>query len=83
MTAHYDEFRPAIEFREDWSAPTVLRERAGRHPDRTYLVVPWAGESYTYGQVFDLAEKIGSAMLGPDVVTGDRVLIMLPNCARR
>lgn len=79
MTTYYDEYRPTFESRSDWASPTVLRTRAGRHPERTYLDVPWTGETFTYGETLDVAEKVGSAMLDAGAAPGDRVLIMLPN----
>jgi crotonobetaine/carnitine-CoA ligase len=81
MTLYSDEFRPTYQARSDWSSPTVLRDRADRHPDRIYLDVPWAGESFTYGETLESAEKIGRALLDGGAVPGDRVLIMLPNCS--
>ena len=81
MTAFYDEFQPTFESRADWSSPTVLRARALRHPERTYLDVPWTGESFTYGETLDVAENVASSMLDAGTAPGDRVLIMLPNCS--
>ena len=81
MTRYYDEYRPTYGSRDDWSSPAVLRDRAGRHPDRTYLEVPWAGESYSYAETLDTAERVGAAMLDAGAAPGDRVLIMLPNCS--
>jgi crotonobetaine/carnitine-CoA ligase len=81
VTAFYDEYQPTFASRDDWSSPIVLRERARRHPDRTYLEVPWAGESYTYGETLEQAERVGSAMLAAGAEPGDRVVIMLPNCS--
>ena len=59
----------------------MLRDRAARHPHRTYLDVPWAGESYTFAETLDLAERVGSGMLASGAQPGDRVLIMVPNCS--
>ena len=59
----------------------MLRDRAARHPHRTYLEVPWAGESYTFAETLDLAERVGSGMLAAGAQPGDRVLIMIPNCS--
>jgi crotonobetaine/carnitine-CoA ligase len=81
MTSFYDEYTPTFESRSHWSSPTVLRERALRHPDRTYLDIPWTGETYTYGETLEVAEKVASSMLDAGAITGDRVLIMLPNCS--
>jgi crotonobetaine/carnitine-CoA ligase len=81
VTDFYDEYRPTFESRRDWSSPTVLRERARRHPDRTYLEVPWTGEAYTYGETLELAARVGSSLLDAGAVPGDRVLMMLPNCS--
>ena len=81
MTQHYDEYSPTYPDRASWSSPRVLRDRAARHPHRTYLDVPWSGESYTFAETLDLAERVGSGMLAAGSQPGDRVLIMIPNCS--
>ncbi len=81
MTQYYDEYSPTFADRASWSSPWVLRDRAARHPHRTYLDVPWSGESYTFAETLDLAERVGSGMLASGAQPGDRVLIMVPNCS--
>ena len=81
MTQYYDEYSPTYADRTRWSSPRVLRDRAARHPHRTYLDVPWSGESYTFAETLDLAERVGSGMLASGAQPGDRVLIMIPNCS--
>ena len=81
MTQYYDEYSPTYPDRASWTSPRVLRDRAARHPHRTYLDVPWSGESYTFAEALDLAERIGSGMLAAGAQPGDRVLIMIPNCS--
>ncbi len=77
----YDEYRPTVGDRATWSSPHVLRHRARTRGDRVYLDVPWAGESYTYGETLALAEQLGRGMLAAGAEPGDRVLVMLPNCS--
>ena len=80
MTARfYDQYAPSDADRADWSSPQVLRDRAARHPDKVYLDVPWAAESFTYAETLTLAERVGSGMLAAGASQGDRVLIMIPN----
>lgn len=81
MTQYYDEYSPTYADRSSWSSPRVLRDRADRHPHGTYLDVPWSGESYTFAETLDLAERVGSGMLAAGAQPGDRVLIMIPNCS--
>jgi len=81
MTQYYEEYNPTFPTRSDWSSPTVLRERARRHPEKVYLDVPWANESFTYSETLDIAESVGSGMLHAGATYGDRVLIMIPNCS--
>lgn len=77
----YDEYAPTFEGRDQWSSPQVLRARARTHGDRVYLDMPWTGETYTYGETLQLAERIGRGMLDAGADPGDRVLLMLPNCS--
>lgn len=79
MTRFYDEYRPTFGERSAWSSPHVLRTRAETHGERVYLDVPWAGETYTYAETLEIAERVGSGMLAAGAVPGDRVLIMIPN----
>ncbi len=81
MTNYYEDYNPTFPSRSDWNSPTVLRERARRHPDKIYLDVPWANESFTFAETLDAAERIGSGMLNAGASQGDRVLIMIPNCS--
>ena len=77
----YDQYRPTFADRRHWNSPDVLRRRAGTHGDRTYLDVPSTGESYTYAETLDLAERVARNLLAAGAVPGDRLLIMLPNCS--
>ncbi len=77
----YDQYRPTFADRRHWNSPHVLRHRAETHGDRIYLDVPSTGESYTYAETLDLAERVARGLLGAGAVPGDRLLIMLPNCS--
>ena len=77
----YDQFRPTYVDRRRWNSPDVLRHRAETHGDRTYLDVPSTGESYTYAETLELAERVARNLLAAGAVPGDRLLIMLPNCS--
>ena len=79
MTNYYDQYSPSFDSRFDWNSPSVLRNHAYERPDSTYLVVPWADESYTYAQTLDISERVASGMLSTGACSGDRVLIMIPN----
>ncbi|GAA1164823.1 ATP-dependent acyl-CoA ligase [Ornithinimicrobium humiphilum] len=63
----------------DWTLPRVLRTRTARHPDKIFLDAPTWGVTLTYGEVLDLAERIGSGLLARGHARGDRVVIMMPN----
>ena len=77
----YDQFRPSFADRRHWNSPHVLRHRAETHGDRVYLDVPWTGESYSYSETLDLAERVARNLLAAGAIPGDRLLIMLPNCS--
>ena len=42
---------------------------------------PSTGESYTYSETLELAERVARNLLAAGAVPGDRLLIMLPNCS--
>lgn len=77
----YDQYRPSFADRGHWNSPHVLRHRAETHGDRVYLDVPWTGESYSYAETLDLAERVARNLLAAGAIPGDRLLIMLPNCS--
>ena len=79
MTRYYEEFEPTFESRVGWTSPAVLSMRARTHAERIYLEVPSTGESYTYAETLDIAERVGSGLLSAGAQIGDRVLIMIPN----
>ena len=79
MSEYFDEFKPTFEPRTNWTSPFVLKYRAAKHPDKIYLEVPWADESYTYAETLEISEKVGSGMLTQGAEPGDRLLIMIPN----
>ena len=81
MTKFYNEYSPTFDSRFDWNSPAVLRKRAEKHPDKIYLEVPWTNESYSYAETLNLAERVGSGMLSAGATSGDRMLIMIPNCS--
>ncbi len=81
MTRFYDEYIPSFQDRSDWSSPTVLRHHANKRPNSIYLTIPWTDESYSYAETLDISERIASGMLSTGASSGDRVLIMIPNCS--
>ena len=77
----YDQYRPTFDDRRGWNSPDVLRRRARTHGERTYLEVPATGETYSYAETLELAERVARGLLEAGAVPGDRLLIMLPNCS--
>ena len=75
----YRDHRPTFEDRGSWTTPAVLRARAARHGERTWLEVPSTGEAYTFGETLELAERVGSGLLARGHEPGDRLVIMAPN----
>src|SRR6516162_8350231 len=60
-------------------AEFFLDAPASRHPDKTAIV----GEprAVSYGELAKLANRVGNALLELGISGGDRVLIVLPDCA--
>jgi crotonobetaine/carnitine-CoA ligase len=75
----YNDHQPTDAAQSDWTLPNVLRTRAERTPDKTFLSAPTWGVSKTYGEMLDIAERIGSGLIARGHAAGDRVLIMMPN----
>ncbi|MCA6090792.1 (2,3-dihydroxybenzoyl)adenylate synthase [Streptomyces sp. SCA3-4] len=65
----------------------MLRERAGRHPDRVAVVDPTGtahGEQarrWTYGELDVRADRMAAGFLARGIGKGDRVVVQLPNVA--
>ncbi len=78
----YDVMEPTFADRETWSLPQVLRHRVETNGDSIYLDVPFEGVRYTYREMLELAQRVGSGLLGDGAERGDRVLIMAPNCSQ-
>ena len=69
-----------LPFHQDYPvAPlhSLLENSAGRYPDRPGLI--FGGIAYTYGQLWELAEKLATGLSGLGVQKGDVVAIHLPN----
>lgn len=83
MTRCYDEYRPTFEDRTSWTVPAVLAARAESHADQVFLDVPWqdGGRQWTFAETAAVAERIARSLLALGVSPGDRLLLMLPNCA--
>ena len=75
----YTDHRPTFGDRRRWTTPAVLRARAAEHGERTWLEVPSTGEVYTFAETLELAERVGSGLLGRGHRPGDRLVIMAPN----
>lgn len=79
---YYTELRPTFTDREQWALPTVLRTRAERTPDATYLDFPEEQLTFSYGETLASAERVGRALLDTGLEKGDRVIIMGANSSR-
>ncbi len=75
----YRDHHPTFEDRGSWTTPAVLRARAARHGDRTWLEVPSTGETYTFAATLEIAERVASGLLARGHEQGDRLVIMAPN----
>ena len=67
-------------------APLELPGRAASPGPRHTAIAststsPFTGESYTYAETLESAERVARGLLGAGAVPGDRLLIMLPNCS--
>lgn len=77
----FTDYRPTFADRSRWTLPDILRARAESHGDRVYLDVPHEDRRFTFAETLAAAERVGSGLLARGHEPGDRVLIMLPNCA--
>ncbi|MEW6275807.1 MAG: long-chain fatty acid--CoA ligase [Bacillota bacterium] len=58
----------------------LIRQTAYRYPSKTALVS--CGRKITYGEMDELSDRLAAALAGLGVQKGDRVAVMLPNCAQ-
>jgi crotonobetaine/carnitine-CoA ligase len=77
----YDDYTPTFPDRAGWTVSRVLAERATTHANAIYLDVPDVGLRLTYAQTNDAAHRIASGLLARAHEPGDRILIMMANCA--
>lgn len=66
--------------RSQWVLPRVLEHRARTHADRPFLQV-LGGPALTYAETDRAVTRLAHGLARLGVGRGDRVLIMLPNCA--
>ncbi len=57
----------------------VLRRAAAAAPDK--LAVVGTDGRWTYGELYERAERIARGLLSAGLTPGDRVVVQLPNCA--
>jgi crotonobetaine/carnitine-CoA ligase len=77
----YNDYQPTFADRGDWTLNEVLTTRARTHGEKVYLDVPGTGYTLTYAQTLDLGTRIASGLLQRGHEPGDRLVIMMPNCA--
>lgn len=68
------------EKRQDWVLPHILRDRADKFGDKSFL--QYQNEKpYTFKEVNALSNKIANGLIKIGVTKGDRVSVFLPNSA--
>jgi crotonobetaine/carnitine-CoA ligase len=66
----------------DWTLPKLLADRARTHAEKTFLLDgDHPGESWTYGAMHEGAGRVGNGLAERGFAAGDRLAIMLHNCA--
>jgi long-chain acyl-CoA synthetase len=73
---HYEAGVPAEVSVQDVPVDSLLREAAGRHPDRTALI--FFGARTSYGELDRAADRFAHVLAGMGVGKGDRVSLHLP-----
>ena len=63
---------------EERTIGRILAEKAGRIPDKTFLL--WEGRSYSYGEVEALTNRYAHGYAAHGIGHGDHVAVMMPNC---
>ena len=75
MTRYYTDLHPTEPDRSRWTVVHALRARAVRAPDRTFLIAPEEGRTWTYGQILADAERVAGGLRAGGAQTGDRVVV--------
>jgi len=65
---------------DQWVFPRVLEEQARRQPDATWFQST-EGESLTFGEAARDAQQVAGYFASLGINPGDRIAVMLPNCA--
>jgi crotonobetaine/carnitine-CoA ligase len=81
MSVTYDEYIPTLSDRDQWTLPFILSMRAQSHGESIFLDVPDQGQQYTFAEIHRIAVAVASGLLARGHEVGDRIAIMLPNCA--
>jgi crotonobetaine/carnitine-CoA ligase len=61
-----------------WVLIQALAEHSARHPDETWVEMT-SGESLTFGQAFDDAERVAAWLASLGIEPGQHVAVMLNN----
>lgn len=79
MVRTYRDLVPTISDRALWTTPHVLRRRADTHGGSIALDCPEEARTWTYRDLLDAAERVGTSLLAAGGEPGDRVLILMQN----
>ena len=63
---------------EERTIGRILAEKAGRIPDKVFLL--WQGRSYSYGEVEVMTNRYANGYAALGIGHGDHVAVILPNC---
>ena len=63
---------------EERTIGRILAEKAGRIPDKVFLL--WQGRSYSYGEVEAKTNRYANGYAALGIGYGDHVAVILPNC---
>lgn len=80
MAGHYSELRLTLADRRRWTIPTILEHQAQTSPDRHFLQFE-DEPPLTFGEVDELTNRLANGFLQSGLAKGDRVAVLLPNCA--
>jgi carnitine-CoA ligase len=79
IVSHSDDLVLTFPDKRDWVVPRILEHQAAKRPDASYVQFE-SSAALSFDDANREANRLAHGMRRAGLVTGDRILLMLPNC---